>query len=171
MAGSRKMPYADAIAAIEVSKQWGGGRAISWVPQGGKGFPHSHKCRVTLLINSVIQEGYFLDLYHKKSAIQGVPDKISFSLMVNGARVFALDENGPSDHMNAIGRGLAYFQKKPDHPHVHFPVAEGTEGYAEPIERSPIETLWQAFLERANIKSAPKFTYPTLPNAGQMNLL
>ncbi|NBA95533.1 hypothetical protein [Pseudomonas sp. R5(2019)] len=169
MAKAGQMPYADALAAIAVEKRWSGGRKIKWRPQGKNGFPDSHKARVNLSINGVIQEGYFLDLFHKESTLDGVPDKISFVFVVSGARIVALDENGPSVHLNVAGKGMEHYQKRVDHPHIHVPVEESSSGYAEPIRRVEIERLWRVFLERANIKSAPPFNFPS--ESGQMELL
>lgn len=169
MAKGGQIPFADAIAGIELAKKWAGGKSIKWRPQGQNGFPHSHKSRITLSVNGVIQEGYFVDLYHKISALDGVPDKVAFVLIVNGARVLALDENGPSDHMNTVGIGRPHFQEMPDHPHLHVPVEESTSGYAEPLRRVCIEDLWRLFLKRANISLAPSFNFPA--ENGQMELL
>src|SRR5690606_32705459 len=141
-------------------KVWEGGKAIPWKPRGGNGFPATHNARVTLSIKGVIQEGYFVDIFHKTSTLDGVPDKVSFALIAGGARVLALDENGPSDHMNVVGRGRLFFGIRPDHPHVHVPVEEDSSRYAEPLDRQPIDILWRTFLERANIKSAPNFRFP-----------
>lgn len=168
-----QMPYADALNAISVKKSWEGGAGIIWRPQGGKGFPHSHKSLINLSVNGVIQEGYFLDLYHKKSALDGVPDKVSMTLAVSGARILALDENGPSVHVNAVGKNFPFFMKRADHPHIHIPVPEHTSGYAEPIERMDIGELWIEFLQRANIAGAPPFTPPRddADDSGQLGLL
>lgn len=169
MAKGGQIPFADALAGIAVPKKWAGGKSIKWRSQGQNGFPHSHKSRITLSVNGVIQEGYFVDLYHKLSMLDGVPDKVSFALIVNNARVMALDENGPSDHMNTVGRGLPHYQTMPDHPHLHIPVEESTSGYAEPLRRVLIEELWRLFLKRANISSAPPFNFPA--ENGQLELL
>lgn len=169
MAKGGQIPFADALAGIAIPKKWAGGKSIKWRPQGQNGFPHSHKARTTLSVNGVIQEGYFVDLFHKASSLDGVPDKVAFVLIVSGARVMALDENGPSDHLNTVGLGQPFYQQIPDHPHLHIPVQESTSGYAEPITRAPIEDLWRLFLKRANINSAPTFNFPA--ENGQLELL
>jgi len=122
----------------------------------------------------VVQEGYFIDLYHKFSGLAAVPDKVSMTLVANGARVLALDENGPSEHVNTVGKDHPFYGQNADHPHLHTPVPESSSEYAEPIRRVDIEGLWRVFLERANIEAAPPFNLPPRkPQAGggQMDLL
>lgn len=174
MAQAGQIPYADALSAIAVPKAWEGANRILWKGQGGKGFPESHKCRVPLSIHGVVQEGYFIDLYHKRSSLAAVPDKVSMTLVANGARVLALDENGPSEHINTVGKGHPFYGQSADHPHLHTPVPESSSEYAEPIGRVDIQGLWRIFLERANIEGAPPFNLPPRkPQAdgGQMDLL
>jgi hypothetical protein len=174
MAEPGRIPYADAISAIAVPKGWAGASRILWKIQGGNGFPESYKCRAPLSVNGVVQEGYFVDLFYKFSALHGVPDKVSMTLVTNGARVLALDENGPSDHVNTVGKGHEFYGKNADHPHLHVPVPESSSGYAEPIDRIEIGALWKIFLERANIEGAPPFTLPPRKpqaDSGQMDLL
>jgi hypothetical protein len=129
---------------------------------------------VPLSVNGVVQEGYFVDLFHKHSDFAGVPDKVSMTLVASGARVLALDENGPSEHVNTVGKGLPFYLQKANHPHLHVPVPESSSEYAEPIEREGIEGLWRIFLSRANIEGAPPFTLPPRKpqsESGQMDLL
>jgi hypothetical protein len=174
MAQAGQIPYADALSAIAVPKAWAGAHRILWKAQGGKGFPESHKCRVPLSIHGLVQEGYFIDLYHKYSGLPAVPDKVSMTLVANGARVLALDENGPSEHINTVGKGRPFYGRNADHPHLHTPVAESSSEYAEPIGRVDIQGLWRIFLEHANIEGAPSFNLPPRkPQAGggQMDLL
>ncbi|MFD2641827.1 hypothetical protein [Pseudomonas japonica] len=174
MAKAGKIPYVDAMSAISLEKAWAGATTILWVGTGGNGFPIAHKCRVPVSCKGVVQEGLFIDLFHKFSDLPGVPDKVSMTLVSGGARVLALDENGPTTHVNAVGRGMPHFQKLADHPHLHTPVPESSSGYAEPIDRVHIEALWRIFLERANIEGAPPFNLPNRgpqENSGQMDLL
>lgn len=96
------------------------------------------------------------------------------TFVAGGARLLALDENGPSEHVNTVGKGMPHYGKNADHPHVHVPVPEGSSGYAEPIDRTDIQALWRIFLERANISGAPPFTLPPRQpqsESGQMDLL
>lgn len=174
MAQAGQIPYADALSAIAIPKAWAGASHILWKGQGGKGFPESHKCRAPLSIHGVVQEGYFIDLYHKYSTLAGVPDKVSMTLVVNGARILALDENGPSAHVNTVGKGQPFYGLNADHPHLHIPVPESSSEYAEPLGPTGVESLWQIFLGRANIDGAPPFELPPRnPEAGggQMDLL
>lgn len=83
-----------------------------------------------------MQAGYFLDIFHKYSDLPGVPDKVSMTFVAGGARLLAIDENGPSEHVNSVGKGMLYYGKNADHPHVHVPVPESSSGYAEPIDRT-----------------------------------
>ncbi|MNM59338.1 hypothetical protein D3C76_240140 [compost metagenome] len=174
MAKAGKIPYTDAMSAISLEKEWAGAPTILWVGMGGKGFPSSHKCRVPLSYKGVVQEGLFIDLFHKFSDLPGVPDKVCMTLVSADARVLALDENGPTTHINAVGYGMPHYQRQADHPHLHFPVPESSSGYAEPIDRVPLEALWRFFLQRANIDGAPPFNIPPRgpqENSGQMDLL
>lgn len=172
MAKARQVSFNDASAAIAMDKRWAGGGFLAWRPQGVPGFPNCHKCRATLSVNGVIQEGLFVDLFHKKSSLPHVPDKVSFSLVVMPARVFGLDENGISVHQNIAGRGMPFHMQTVDHPHLHFATPDSTDGYAEPVERQPIDKLWLLFLARANIEGAPPFRAPTgADEGGQLELL
>lgn len=174
MAKAGKIPFVDAMSAIAVSKSWAGADSILWKGMGGKGFPASHKCRIPLSVKNVVQEGYFVDLFHKFSDLPGIPDKVSMTFVVGGARILALDENGPSEHVNIVGKGMPFYGKNSDHPHLHVPVSESSSGYAEPIDRADIEVLWRIFLERANIADAPPFKLPSRgpqEDSGQMDLL
>lgn len=169
MAKSGRASYSDAVGAIEATKKWRGGKLMRWVEHGGKGTPDHYKCRSPLEINGVIQEGLFVDLYFKNSLLAGVPDKLYFSLMFNHARVMGLDENGPTRHLNKAGKGLAHHMQVIDHPHWHVPAPDSTPGYAEPIDRQPIDELWRMFCARANIKGAPGLSLPN--QTAQMELL
>lgn len=174
MAKAGKIPFVDAVSAIGVAKTWEGARSILWKGSGGKGFPASFKCRSPLSVNGVVQEGYFVDLFYKFSDLLGVPDKVSMTLVVSGARVLALDENGPTTHVNLVGKGMPFYGRNADHPHLHVPVSESSSGYAEPIDRVQVEGLWRIFLERANITGAPLFSIPPRgpqEDNGQMDLL
>ena len=121
-----------------------------------------------------MQEGYFLDVFHKYSNFPDVPDKVSMTFVAGGARLLALDENGPSEHVNTVGKGMHFYGKNAEHPHIHVPVPESSSGYAEPIDRTDIQALWRIFLERASISGAPPFTLPPRQpqsESGQMDLL
>lgn len=169
MAQPGKASYSDAQGAIAAIKKWRGGKSIHWAPHGGKGFPSHFKCRSPLEVNGLIQEGLFIDLYFKPGKGPGMPDKISFSLMFNQARVMGLDENGPTRHLNTVGKGLPHHMQVIDHPHWHLPAPECTPGYAEPVDRHPIAELWRMFCARANIHSAPQLSLPN--QTAQMDLL
>ena len=169
MAKPGKIGYAEAEAAVSLVKTWRGGLFIKWREERKIGEPEHAKARVPLSVNGVIQEGLFVDIYYKRSVIEGIPDKLSISLMFNNSRVFGLDENGPTRHLNKVGQGLEHFRQPVSTPHVHYPVPDGSYGYAEPIERLPIDKLWSLFCARANILNAPPFNLPA--SDGQMDLL
>ncbi len=174
MAQAGQIPYTDATMAIAAPKTWAGAHRIIWKGQGGKGFPESFKCRAPISINGVVQEGYFIDLFFKHSDLKGVPDKVSMTFVANRARILALDENGPSEHINTVGKGYLFYGKNADHPHLHVPVPESSSEYAEPVERTDIQRLWRFFLTRANIENAPPFLLPPRKpqtESGQMELL
>ncbi|NBB11792.1 hypothetical protein [Pseudomonas sp. SLFW] len=175
MAKAGKIPYVDAISSIALPKTWAGASLIRWKSTGGKGSPAAHKCRIPLSVNNVVQEGLFVDLFYKYSGIAGLPDKVCMAFVAHNARLMALDENGPSQHVNVVGKQMPFYGKVADHPHLHFPVEEASSGYAEPIDRQAIGQLWRLFLERANINEAPTFTLPPKgpqqDESGQMDLL
>lgn len=174
MAQAGQIPYSDALLSIASPKVWAGASRILWKGQGGKGFPASYKCRAPLSINGVVQEGYFVDLFFKYSDLQGVPDKVSMTFVTGRARVLALDENGPSAHINTVGKGMPFYAMNADHPHLHVPVHDSSSEYAEPIERIDVQGLWRMFLTRANIDKAPPFALPPRKpqdGSGQMELL
>lgn len=174
MAKAGQLPFSDAMAAIAVEKCWAGSTKIRWKAQGGQGLPHSYKSRNNLSVNGVIQEGYFVDLFLKFSDIEGVPDKVYMTFVVTSARVVALDENGPAEHVNTVGLGRDFYRQSVSHPHLHVPVPEGCGLYAEPVERTDIQGLWRIFLGSANILEAPPLTLPPRKpksDSGQWDLL
>lgn len=174
MAKAGRIPYTDAISAVSIPKKWAGAPSLIWKEKGGKGFPAAYNLRIPLEVNGVVQEGYFLDLYFKFSDLEDVPHKVSMAFVASDARLVALDENGPTQHINSVGIGLPFHQKNATHPHLHFPVPEASSGYAEPIDRVDLQSLWRIFLERANISGAPPFSLPPRQprdDSGQMELL
>lgn len=176
MAKPKAISSAVAREIIDKPKFWLPSAGFPWAQTTVKKFPSAYKLRAGLEVEAgggrVEPEGLFVDCYYKKSLIHGVPDTLSLTLLVQNARVFGLDENGPSSHINRIGAGMPYYQQQVSHPHIHIPVDEACYGYAEPIPAQSIEELWTLFLKQANIHEAPDIVLPgTTESTNQLELL
>lgn len=167
MAKQKTIPFDEAVLAISTQKHWAGGTSFEWKTQSVRKFPAPYSFRAALEVRGRIIEGWFVDLYFKRSRIPGVRDTLSMALIVNGARVVAIDDNGPSSHMNKVGLKEPFYQKNADHPHLHYPVEDGSYGYAKPLTSSTVQAFWELFLSEANIAGAPRLE---LPEQGQMGL-
>jgi hypothetical protein len=146
---------------IGLSKAWVASREMTWVDAGGK--PKGFTFRERLALPDGSQPAnLFVECYFKPSSIKGCPDKLSLSLFFNYHRVFAIDENGPSGHVNVVGLGRPYFGKRVGHPQVHTISDDCIYGYAEPLDSVPFESYWDYFVSEAGITGAPSFRLPTL---------
>jgi len=146
---------------IRLPKAWVASREIPWVDAGGR--PRGFKCRERLALPDGSQPAHlFVDCYFKPSGIQGCPDKLSLSLCFNHYRVLAVDENGPSGHINVVGSGRPYFGKRVGHPQLHTVSDDAIYGYAEPLESMSLERYWEYFVSEAGVTGAPLFRLPTL---------
>jgi hypothetical protein len=167
-----KIPYEEALAGIQKQKQWTAGPAIDWVQTSVNHWPFAYRHRSVLKVGNILAEGLVLQLEYKGGVIDGLPERLYFTLLVGGARVFGVDEDGVTSHVNRAGLGQPYFQQTIGHPHIHLPVPEASYGYAEPIDRVEVEMLWQHFLERANITGAPRLNLPGMEGPdGQLRLI
>lgn len=166
------IPYRDAIAGIDVSKNWLGADRIEWVMTTVQRWPSTYKYRAALQVGDRTVEGMFVQLEYKGGKIDGAPERLYFGLFVRSCRSFAVDEGGFTRHRNKVGKGLPFYQETIGHPHMHIPVLEASYGYAEPIDRQPAEQLWQLFLKRANILGAPNMNLPDeIGHHGQLRLI
>lgn len=104
----------------------------------------------------------FVQCYFKPSSVPGCRDKLSISLCFNHHRVLAIDENGPSTHLNEVGMGRPHFGKRIGHPQLHTVSDDAIYGYAEPISPMSLEGYWNHFLSLANVTNAPPFHLPTM---------
>lgn len=146
---------------IATPKTWVAGGEMAWVDAGGR--PKGHTFRERLSLPDGSQPAtLFVDAYFKPSGIQGCPDKLSLSLCYLRHRVFAVDENGPSGHVNIVGVGRPYYGQRVGHPQVHTVSDDCICGYAEPLESMPFERYWDYFVDAAGITGAPPFQLPTL---------
>lgn len=170
MAKQKTIPYDEAIQAIDALKVWPKGARFEWKSQSTRRFPAPYSFRSPLALDAEqtrFAEDWFVDFYFKRSQIQGVRDTLSMAFVVNKARIIAVDDNGPSTHLNKVGTGHPYYQKVADHPHLHIPIPEASYGYAEPLAGTTVQALWELFLKKANITGAPRIE---LPDFGQMGL-
>jgi len=152
---------AAARAVISVPKTWVSGDEMVWVNNAGK--PPGFKLRGALeTVERYQPAGLFVDIYYKASRIPGVRDKISFTLMLNGARILGLDDNGVSHHRNDFGVGRPLYGQEVGFPHLHTVSDDAIYGYAEPLEAAPPAELWSEFLRRATILYAPPLRLPTV---------
>lgn len=170
MAKQRTIPYDEAKQAIDALKVWPASTPFLWKKPATKKIPAPYSFRASLALDlgqTRFAEDWFVELYFKKSRFAGVRDTLSIAFIVNKARVVAVDDNGPSSHMNKVGVGLPFYQQVAGHPHLHTPVLDASYGYAEPLASTTVQALWEIFLARANIAGAPRIE---LPEFGQMGM-
>jgi len=144
------LTYEEAIEFIDVNKVWEP-EAIRWIEVDRGGWPVTFEFRATLLRHRISIEGAWVVLRYKRNVNDSLPDLINFVLLYQNERILALDEDGERTHNNKVGQGMPYYGKRIEHPHIHIPVQDSMGGYAEPLERKPINDLWRDFLDHANI--------------------
>lgn len=145
---------------IALPKRWVATGEMAWVNAGGK--PRGFKLRERLALPDGSQPAtLFVECYFKPAGVQGSADKLSISLFFNRHRVFAIDEDGPSSHVNDVGIGRPYFGKRIGHPHLHTVSDDCIYGYAEEIESTSYERYWDYFSTEAKIANTPPFQLPT----------
>lgn len=129
-------------------------------PSSGK-VPAQFSLRAIFLVDGEQPEGCKIDVSYKRSPNGISKDAVSFSLLIDNARIFGIDDKGHGFHINRIGIGHPYHEDAIPHPHIHFPVEEASYGYAEPLDADMShEEMWILFLERANVSLAPSFEKP-----------
>ena len=158
------VPDASLVAEIRrviaVPKAWVASGEMTWVDAGSR--PRGFTFRERLALPDGSQPAsLFVECYFKPSSVQGCADKLSLSLIVHHHRVFGLDEDGPSNHLNSVGIGRPYFGKRIGHPQVHTISDDCIVGYAEPIEPMSFEGYWDHFVAKTRITGAPSFKLPT----------
>lgn len=154
------LSYSEASEFLGLQKSWNA-NSFPWTLKDRNGIPPTLECHVTLKDeHGVVIEDALVVLRHKSSAIPGVPDCLNAILLYQKQRIISLDENGPRSHTNRVGVGMPYFGQTLEHPHIHIPVAESMDGYAEPIDNRDIQNMWHIFLEAAGIIGAPALQLP-----------
>jgi len=168
MSNAKPVTYLEAVAVLELEKQWGGNQKIQWIAKSQRKFPSGYDSRIAVIANNVFAEGLFVELYFKEATLPGVPDKFNASLMHRSTRICGLDTGAFAGHTNTVGKNREHYQETVGMPHLHTPSEDAVYGYAEPLPNLSLEELWEIFLEKAKIKDAPKLT---LPNEGQTGIL
>lgn len=144
---------------IAIPKGWVASGEMTWVDAGGR--PRGSTFRERLALPDGSQPAtLFIECYYKPSGIPGGTDKLSLGLFYARNRVFAIDENGPSNHVNTVGVGRPYFGMRIGHPQLHTVSDDCIYGYAEPMEPMPLEGYWEYFVREARIAGAPAFRLP-----------
>lgn len=159
--------YADVMQFLALRKSWHAD-SFPWKAKNRQGIPPTLECSFTLRDGHGVMEDVLVILRHKSSSVPGVPDCLNAVLLYNKTRVVALDENGFRQHTNRVGVGMPYYQETLGHPHLHFPVPESMDGYAEPLETRDVQKMWQIFLMKSGIVGAPALQ---LPSSDQLELL
>lgn len=158
--------YNEAVEMLAKKKDWAAA-SFDWKSKDKNRLPPSFECRFVLRAQSAIIEDLFLMLRHKASSIPGVPDCFNAAMFYRQQRILALDVNGSRRHRNRVGRGKEYFGQSIGHPHIHLPVPESLDGYAEPVDTKDIQGQWETFLRVGGIVGAPALE---LPATGQLGL-
>lgn len=163
MADMPLLDYAYAMQAIAQPKQWVGHKPMGamWRRAAGGRIPGLFEINVALEIHGLVRRGWRVQVSYQRSPRGFHPDNFGASLLIDNARVLGFDSGKPSRHRNKVGQSEAYYHQRVDHPHWHRPVPEASYGYAEPLDSDLSQlSLWQLFLERANIEGAPGFQPP-----------
>lgn len=161
------LTYNEAVEFLTLKKIWNS-TTFPWKSKDKHRTPPTLECRVTLRDKHGIMEDVFVVLRHKSSPLPGIPDCFNATLIFRQQRLIALDENGPRTHTNRVGFGMPFFGKKLSHPHIHIPVSDSMDGYAEPIDTRDVQIQWQIFLDKSGIVGAPDLKLPT---TGQLDLM
>ena len=160
---SPRIPDPAAVAEIRrmiaAPKAWVASGPMTWVDAGGK--PRGARFRERLALPDGSQPAsLFVECYFKPTRIQGGADKLSLSLFFHQHRVFGVDEDGPSGHLNTVGVNRPYFGHRIGHPQVHTVSDDCIYGYAEPLEPMSLDGFWDYFVREAGITGAPPFKLP-----------
>jgi hypothetical protein len=160
---NKLIPYERAMEMIAAPKVWDSpvSFATGWrKPSTGK-IPSQFSLRAIFLVEDEQLEGCKIDVSYKRSPNGLTKDVVSFSLLIDNARVLGIDDKAVNGHTNSIGRGYTHFGEFIAHPHIHLPVPEASYGYAEPLDPTmTYQDMWTLFLQRANVSQAPPFEKP-----------
>lgn len=151
---------AAALQTAAAPKAWAGPMTVPWRDAAGK--PKGYSFRTALTIGDIQPAGLFVVGYFKADGIGAIRDKLSLSLIHNGARLVGLDDGGMAGHRNHTGVGRPFYMGRVGVPHLHMISNDAIEGYAEPIEIAPPEDLWTLFLRHATIANAPPLGLPVI---------
>lgn len=135
-------------------------RQIDWAATP-RGLPFQ-KHRSAISYREEVMEGVFVELEYGPSILATLTPKMSFSMIADGMRLVGIDVGGTKAHKNRCGTGLPYYGKRVPQPQLNFPVHDAVVGYCEPVASNDYTDLWQIFLDRANIKTAPPFRLPSM---------
>lgn len=150
---------------ITTPKTWASPKtfALGWGrPFSGK-IPAQFSLQAVILFDGELMGGCKVSASFKRSPNGFSRDSLSFSLIVDNVRVVGIDDkpHGKGGHPNRVGKGMSYYGKVIDHPHIHFPIEGACYGYAEPLDSSMTHNqFWELFLEKCNISGAPPFERP-----------
>lgn len=123
----------------------------------------SQKFRSPISHNGTILEGVFVEMFYRQSMLASLNPFVNLSLIADGVRLVGVDIGGMKSHTNKVGSSMPYYRHRVYQPHIHFPVPDGVYGYCEPLdEKLDLDSVWQIFLDHANIKTAPAFELPSL---------
>jgi len=154
------LTYTEAAEFLALKKTWNS-TSFPWKPKNRTGIPPTLECLFTLKGDYGVMEDVLVVLRHKSSSIPGVPNSFNAVLLFHQQRLVSLDENGLRKHTNRVGIGMPFFGQTLTHPHLHIPVPDSMDGYAEPIDTRDIQEMWQVFLTTSGIIGAPALHLPT----------
>ncbi|WP_404362562.1 hypothetical protein [Marinobacter sp.] len=152
--------YTEAVEFLGLKKTWNS-NSFPWKSKNREGMAPTLESIFTLKDNHGVMEDVLVILRHKSSSIPGIPNSFNAVLLLNKQRLVSLDENGSRKHTNRVGVGMPYFGHTLTHPHLHVPVPDSMDGYAEPIDTRNVQEMWQIFLTRSGIIGAPALQLPT----------
>lgn len=146
-------------------------RDMAWSRKLTRSNPQWMLYQTPIEVDGRVPEGWYVIAQWRPAA--GIaPEKYSFILLIEGARLYAIDVDPLGEHQNKIGRGRPYFGRIIEGPHEHLWCDEG-EGYVEPFDLSgaSMDAIWELFCRRANLSPAGPFKDPDSKRGrGQMGL-
>lgn len=86
-------PFNEASTLPRSRMVWAGGTRIIWCSTPTRRFPAPY---TDLAVDGKATEGWFVDLYLKRSRIPGARDTLPITLIANNTRIVAIDGNAPS---------------------------------------------------------------------------
>lgn len=98
--------------------------------------------------------------FFSPTKVPGRQDKHAFTLLfAEGHRVVCV-EGGTQGHRNRVGHSMPGFVPRVGEFHAHLVCGDAVDGYAVNLPAGNGEDLWNTFVVRSNLRSAPRYEPP-----------